>query len=59
MILAETDEQIRQRWARQHIERSRAQYPDYQPTPEHEAWAYGTQLRPTANHTDLLGGFEL
>lgn len=52
----ETDEQIRARWARQHILAERTKGSDFAPTEDYLQLA---GLSPVADNTDLLGGFKL
>lgn len=52
----ETDEQIRSRWARQHILAERAKGSDFVPN---EAYLQLAGLSPVTDNSDLLGGFKL
>lgn len=52
----ETDEQIRSRWARQHVLAERAKGSDFVPTADYLQLA---GLSPVPDNADLLGGFKL
>jgi hypothetical protein len=52
----ETDDEIRARWAREHILRERARGSDFVPN---EAYLQLAGLSPVTDNSDLLGGFDL